>query len=53
MNLENRVYIKLGYEINGSTEIFLKSGYFNENLYKNNLSFKGWNVMVGVEVGGE
>lgn len=52
MNLENRVYVKLGYEINQSTEIFFKSGYFNENLYKNNLSFKGWNGMIGVEVGG-
>lgn len=52
MNLENRIYLKLGYEINQSTEIFFKSGYFNESLYKNNLSFKGWNGMIGVEVGG-
>ncbi|MDI6802832.1 MAG: hypothetical protein QME58_03170 [Bacteroidota bacterium] len=52
MNLENRVYVKLGYEINQSTEIFFKSGYFNESLYKNNLSIKGWNGMIGVEVGG-
>ncbi len=52
MNLENRIYVKLGYEINKSTEIFIKSGYFNESLYKNNLSIKGWNGMIGVEVGG-
>ncbi|MDP2208880.1 MAG: hypothetical protein Q8K98_08910 [Bacteroidota bacterium] len=52
MNLENRIYLKLGYEINQSTEIFFKSGYFNESLYKNNLSIKGWSWMIGVEVGG-
>lgn len=51
MNLENRIYLKLGYEINQSTEIFFKSGYFNESLYKNNLSIKGWNGTIGVEVG--
>ncbi len=53
MNLENRIYAKLGYEINGSAEIFVKSGYFNESLYKNNVSFKGWNGTIGIEVRNE
>ncbi len=53
MNLENRIYVKLGYEINGSAEIFVKSGYFNENLYKDNLSFKGWSWTMGIEVRNE
>lgn len=53
MNLENRIYLKLAYEITSKTEFFLKSGYFSESLYKDNLSLKGWNVMVGIEVGSE
>lgn len=52
MNLENRVYVKLGYEINSSTEIFFKTGYFNESIYKNNLSFEGWNGTIGIEIRG-
>jgi len=50
INLENRIYIKLGYELKNSFEIYLRSGYTNESLYKNNLSIKGWNIMVGIEV---
>lgn len=53
MNLENRIYLKLGYDIASTVEIFLKSGYFSESLYKDNLSLKGWNVMIGVEVESE
>lgn len=50
MNLENRIYIKIGFDISSTSEIFFKSGYFKENLYKNNMSFKGWNALIGFEI---
>lgn len=50
MNLENRIHIKIGYEINEGIELYLNSGYFKENLYKDDFSFEGWNALIGIEI---
>ena len=49
-NLENRVYLKLGYDISGSYEVYLKSGYFKENIFDSKYTFEGWNLLFGVEL---
>ncbi len=50
MNLDNRIYAKLGYEINNNVEVYIRSGYFRENLYGNKYTFNGWNALIGIDV---
>lgn len=50
MNFDNRIYVKLGYDINDNVEVYLRSGYFKENLYGNKLNFDGWNALIGIDV---
>jgi len=47
---ENKVNIKLAYEINNSFEVFLKSGYFKENFFDQKFNFEGWNMLLGIEI---
>ncbi len=50
-NFENRVYAKFGFDVNDKFEIYLKPGYFMENLFSDKYSFEGWDVLIGFEVG--
>lgn len=49
LNLENRVYLKLSNTLSQRFEIYSKLGYFKDNLYENELSVEGWNLLLGVE----
>ncbi len=51
LNIDNRIYIKTGYELSDHFEIYLRTGYFKENLVTNKFSYSGWNTLLGVEVG--
>ena len=50
LNLENHFHIKAAYDLKKTMEIYLKGGYFQENLIFNNLSFNGWNLILGMEL---
>lgn len=52
LNLENRIYLKIAYEINESFALYTKSGYFKDNLYEDKFSLEGWNAMIGIELNG-
>ncbi len=52
LNLENRIYIKLAYEISSSFELYTKGGYFKDNLYEDTFSLEGWNALIGIELSG-
>jgi len=49
LNLENRVYLKLSNTVTQNFEVYSKMGYFKDNLYENELSIEGWNLLLGVE----
>ena len=50
-NFENRIYGKLGYDVSDKLEIYLKPGYFKENLFSDKYSFEGWDLLIGFEIG--
>ena len=49
LNLENRYYIKLAYDIFDDWEIFTKYGYSKENIDGSVYSLAGWSFTVGFE----
>jgi hypothetical protein len=50
LNMENRVYLKLGYDLSEITELYIKTGYLRENLYDNKYTFSGWHVLAGIQI---
>jgi len=52
LNLENRIYLKIAYELNEVFELYTKGGFFKDNLYEDKFSLEGWNAMIGVELSG-
>ena len=50
MNFDNRIFLKFGYEFNDNVELYIRSGYFKENLYSSKYNFDGWNALIGVEL---
>lgn len=50
LNSENKVYLKVAYELDDNIEIYTKTGYFKENLYEDKFSLEGWNAMIGIEI---
>ena len=50
LNYENRVYLKIAYELSDNFEVFTKAGYFKDNLYENKFSLEGWNATIGIEI---
>ncbi len=50
MNFDNRIFLKLSYEINNNVELYVRSGYFKENLYSNKYNFDGWNALIGIDL---
>lgn len=51
LNIDNRIYLKTGYELSDHFEVYIRTGYFKENLVANKYSYSGWNTLLGVEVG--
>jgi len=51
LNLENRVYVKVDYELTNNLKAYIKSGYFKENLYEKKFILEGWNALIGLELG--
>jgi hypothetical protein len=49
INEDNRIYFKISYSLFDYLELYMKAGYFRENLY-NNYSFAGWNALIGFEI---
>ena len=47
---ENKINVKLAYEINDGFEVYLKSGYFKENFFDPRFNFDGWNMLLGFEL---
>jgi len=47
---ENNLYFKVGYDISDVFAVYIRSGYFKENLFLNDFSFSGWNILLGVEL---
>ena len=50
-NYENRIYLKLGYDITESLTVYLKNGYLKENISNDKFSFEGINILLGLELG--
>jgi hypothetical protein len=50
LNLENKVYLKIAYDLSDNIEVYTKTGYFRENLYEDKLSLEGWNAVIGIEL---
>jgi len=52
LNLENRIYLKIAYELSNNFELYTKGGYFKDNLYEDTFSLEGWNALIGIEFNG-
>jgi hypothetical protein len=50
LNLENRIYLKIAYELSDNFELYTRGGYFKDNLYEDKFSLEGWNAMIGIEL---
>jgi hypothetical protein len=50
LDIENKINIKIAYEISSTFEIYLKSGYFKENFFDQKYNFDGWNALLGIEI---
>jgi hypothetical protein len=48
-NIENQAAVKIGYDINKSTEIYLKGGYLRIDLLFNSKPLTGWNFLLGLQ----
>src|SRR3972149_7714866 len=47
---ENKINVKLAYEITDGFEVYLKSGYFKENFFDQRFNFKSWNMLLGLGI---
>jgi hypothetical protein len=50
INQENYINIKTTYDLSESLNIYLKGGYFRENIVFNGSSIEGWNFVFGIEL---
>lgn len=50
LNLESYLYLKLGYDLKDNIELYAKYGYSKENLFTNDWSVSGWNLMLGIGI---
>jgi hypothetical protein len=48
LNNENRIFLKLAKDIKKNLMIYIKIGYYNEDLYNINYSLSGWKVLIGM-----
>jgi len=50
INLQNRIFLKLAYDVKENIEVYIRYGYFKESLYYYNDQFAGWSGLVGLEI---
>jgi|GEM_PF-1220562 hypothetical protein len=50
INVDNHIYFKTGYDVSDHLEIYLRTGYFKENLVNNKYLYLGWNSILGLEL---
>ena len=50
VNVDNHIYLKAGYDVFDHFEIYLRTGYFKENLVNNEYLYSGWNTILGIEL---
>jgi hypothetical protein len=50
-NYENRIYLKLAYDVTDALAVYFKSGYFKENISNDKFTFEGINILLGLELG--
>ena len=50
INQENFINFKTSYDLSETLNLYLKCGYFKENLIYNNYTFEGWNFVFGIEL---
>jgi hypothetical protein len=48
-NFENSISLKIGYDFSDRLELYIKGGYFRNDLVYNNYMFEGWDFLFGVE----
>lgn len=48
---ENNLYLKIEYDLSDTFSLYIRSGYSKENFFINDLSYSGWNVLLGLWVG--
>lgn len=47
---ENQIYIKTAYKFSKKSSVYLKFGYFRENLYLDSSKLDGLNLLLGIEL---
>lgn len=50
LNFENRILLKIGYDVSENVEVYLRTGYSKEDLTNSNLSEKSWSLMAGLSL---
>ncbi|MGE5432756.1 MAG: hypothetical protein ACM3QX_16860 [Syntrophomonadaceae bacterium] len=48
LNYENRVLLKIGYDVTEALEVYFRTGYSRENLLNDTFSEKSWSLMFGL-----
>jgi hypothetical protein len=52
VNAENRIYLKLSFTVKDNQKLYLKAGYFDEELFYRGFSLSGWKSLIGFEIKG-
>jgi len=52
VHTENRIYFKVSHTVKTNQKIYLKVGYFDENLFYRDYSLSGWKSLIGYEIKG-
>jgi hypothetical protein len=50
INFQNRIFLKFAYDIKKNMEIYLRYGYFKEDLYYQDYQLAGWSGLIGIAI---
>jgi hypothetical protein len=50
VEIENWIYAKVVYDLDNGSELFLRCGYFRDDLQDSSQNFSGWQASVGIDV---
>lgn len=50
LNYENRILLKIGYDVTENLEVYIRTGYTRQNLLNDNFSEKSWSLMFGLSL---
>jgi len=50
IEFENWIYAKLVYDMNSGSELFLRCGYFQDDLQDSSQKFSGWQASFGIDI---